>query len=97
MKIWCPACGCDVRHLLTQKHRDDAAQVKADQRKIQDAIRHLRKVVKTMARHAERKTGVMRPVSDIYRLWSDELLREIAKQFPAGASSGVPPVKESKP
>lgn len=85
MNIWCPGCGCDVQDSVSRDVQKQYARLKKDKQQIKDAVRFLRSVVNNMEAHAQKKTDVLRPVSEIYRRWSDELFTEMAGRFPLTA------------
>lgn len=85
--IWCPACGCDVKHLVTEDIATRVAAVRARERQVQQAVKYLRSVVNDMELHAQAKPDVQRSLPEIYREWSDELLGEVALRFPPHADT----------
>lgn len=87
MTIWCPGCGCDVSHLLRVRAkllRKNIAKSRADQCRVTGAAKWLRAAIAAMEHHAQAKSGVVRPVDEIYRMWSAALLDELTRQFPTG-------------
>lgn len=83
MRIWCPGCGCDVGHLLSQQTSDAYKKLKADQKDIQKAVRWLRSAVKAMEAVAQATPeDELRSTREIFRQWSTAILAEVNKQFP---------------
>ena len=87
MNIWCPVCGCDVSHLLSQGRRDERTRLTVEAQRVKRSVQLLRSLVKAMEAHALKKPNVQRRLPVIYRLWSRELLTEVERRFPTKSKS----------
>lgn len=83
-RIWCPGCGCDVRGLLesvSARAIEDLRQLAREKKARGLALKLFREVVAAMEVHAEAQGATLRPVADIYRLWSHDVLTEVKARF----------------
>lgn len=86
MSVWCPGCGCEVGGLLRKQFREDVKRAQRDRRDVEKMVQRLRAVIWAMEEHAMAKGDKRASVPEIYRMWSAELLGEIAERFPVDPS-----------